>query len=543
MNAAARIREYRQTHGAAYTLHRCAQILRERWGGAYDRRRRQEQPSEAELERQRREQPEAGLISVVAPVYNTDPRMLEELLSCLRQQTYRNVEVLLYDGNSTRAETRAVLKAAEADGFRVVYGKENRGISGNTNAALLAARGDYIALVDHDDLITPDALWRMAERIALDAPDVLYSDEDRIMEGGLHHMDPHYKPDFCPETLVSDNYICHLAVIRKSLLMDIGGLRGGFDGSQDHDLFLRLSEKTRRFAHVPYTLYSWREVASSRSHLDLQTCLESSCRAVEEHEAKAGRKVTALPVNKALRLWYEVDAEATLEVLIHGESEEACQKCLCEVLTRTGWRHMNAALIIANEPGRFAAINEAARGSAADYLLVLEAGVYGMNRHFIRELMMYAREEIAGVAPVLTDQKGRITHGGFVLGRTDILACTVNEGLKMGAGGWHDTMNKVHNVAAVSPCCMLVKKNCWMDFDENYRSGLAGADLGLRQQAAGRRFVVTPHATAVREKCGLLLSGRDRDPRDAVLYQETWGETQDPCYSSRFDKDNGNYRY
>ena len=542
MDALRRIQEYRDSHGAAYTLRRLTQIFMERKLGSYDRLRAGDLPTEEELAYQRENQPDAGLISVVIPVYNTDPRMLEELLDDLRKQTYQNLDVVLYDGGSTRAETISVLDRA-GEGFRVIHAAENKGISGNTNEAIALARGEYVALCDHDDRLTPDALWRMAERIARDRPDVLYSDEDRITEDGSHHMDPHFKPEYNPETLVSDNYICHLAVIRKCLLEEIGGLRSGFDGSQDHDLFLRLAEKTDRFAHVPYTLYSWREVSSSRSHLDLQTCLENACQAAEEHEARCGRSIKAEPVNKAIRLWAEPDPETSVEALIYGQSEEECRACWDELKERTTWRNLSAALIVTDEEKRFEAINEAARASKAECLLLLEASVYGMNRHFIRELMMFVREGIAGVTPVLTDRKEKITHAGFALGREKTIAACINEGLYVRAGGWHDLMNKVHNVSAVSPCCLLVRKDCWEDFDPAYRSGLAAADLGLRQKEAGRRYVFTPHAQAKREKCSLLLSGKERDAGDIERFTARWGNPEDPCYSSRFERGNANYKY
>ena len=544
VNALSRIMEYMRSHGAAYTAHRLGQIGRQRVFGAYDRRRARELTPPEELEVQRRNPPECGLISVAVPVYNTDPRMLREMLDSLSAQTLENFEAVLYDGASTRADTRAVLDEIQDPRFRVIHAEENRGISGNTNAAVELAKGEFVALVDHDDLLAPDALWRAAKIIARDNPDIVYTDEDRIMENSRHYMDPHYKPDWNPETLVSDNYICHLAVIRKTLLQDVGGLRTGFDGSQDHDLFLRLGEKTDKIAHIPKVLYSWREVKSSRSHLDLQTCLESGCRAAEEHEARMGRRVSAVPVNKVIRLWYDVDPETRVEALIHGESEEECRACLQELQERTTWRNLSAALLVTDAENRFAALNEAAAGSEADVLLVLEAGVYGMNRHFIRELLMYAQMDgVAGVTPVLTDSRGRITHGGFAVGLDAAAAC-LHEGLRAAAGGTYDIMNKVHNVSAVSPCCMMVRRDAWADFDPVFRTGLAGADLGLAQRKAGRRFVVTPHAAAVREKDLLLLSGDVRDERDLRRFREKWGtEIHDPCYSPNFDRKKANYKY
>ncbi len=541
-----RFSEYRESHGTAYTLRRLGQKAAQQLLGTYERRRRREQASPEELARQRENVPDAGLISIVTPVYNTDPGMLEALLDSMAAQTYPRFEAVLYDGASTRAETQEVLmrRSGKEPRFRVIRGEENRGISGNTNEAVRLAHGEYIALCDHDDLLSPDALWRVARVIAEKHPDMIYSDEDRLTENGRKHMDPHYKPDYCPDNLVSDNYICHLAVIRKEVLEAAGGLRSGFDGSQDHDLFLRVAEKTNRIEHIPHILYSWREVFSSRSHRDLWTCLENGCRAAAEHEAKAGRKAEAVPVNKEIRLWYGIPEDAAVEALVHGDSEDACRECLGELQFRTDWPHLAGSILVAGENDRIPLINEAARTSKADYLLILDAGVTDMNRYFIREMLMYAqRDDVAGVTGVLTDKKRRITHGGFALGMEHTAQC-VNEGMFVTAGGWHDMMNKVHNVSAVSLGCWMVKRENWTDLDDGYAGGLAAADLGIRQRQNGKWFVFTPHAQARLDPRPLLLSGEERPAADVARFEEKWGtEIHDPCYSPRFSKKKANYRF
>ena len=540
-----RIREYRESHGTAYTLKRLGQKGKQLLLGTYDRRWNREKATAAELKRQRENQPGAGLISLVIPVYNTDPGMLRALLDSIAAQSYENFEAVLYDGASTRAETLAVLEeAAKADPrLRVIRGNVNKGISGNTNEAVKEAKGEYAVLCDHDDLLAPDALWRAAECIAAKHPDVIYSDEDRITENGRRHMDPHYKPDYCPDNLVSDNYICHMAVIRRDLLEETG-LRGGFDGSQDHDLFLRLSEKTSRIEHLPYILYSWREVFSSKSHLDLWTCLDNGCRASVEHEGKMGRKAEAVPVNKEIRLWYEIPADAAVEAIVHGKSEEECRECLGELQFRTDWPYLTGSIVTGGEEERIRMINEAAATSKADYLLLLDAGVTEMNRYFIREMLMYAqRDDVAGVTGVLTDPKGRITHGGFAVGMEHTAQC-VNEGMYYRAGGWHDMMNKVHNVSAVSLCCLMVKRANWVPLDEGFKGGLAAVDLGLRQRLAKKWFVFTPHAKAELAPNRLLLSGTARNENDTAFFEQKWGkDIHDPCYSGRFSKKKANYHY
>ncbi len=167
-----------------------------------------------------------------------------------------------------------------------------------------------------------------------------------------------------------------------------------------------------------------------------------------------------------------------------------------------------------------------------------------MNRYFIREMLMYAqRKDVAGVTGVLTDRRKHITHGGFAIG-TERTAQCVNEGMYVSAGGWHDMMNKVHNVSAVSLCCLMVRRENWLDLDEGYRGGLAAADLGLRQKQDGKWFVFTPHARAVREACGMLLSGEERDAADTARFEERWGkDVYDPCYSRRFGREKANYKY
>ena len=539
------LRDYLHVHGPGYTFRRAGEKAVQQIFGTYNRIRRRQQPSAAALDEQRKHPPNAGIISVIIPVYNTEPLLLRELLNSLVDQTYPDWEAILYNGASSRTETIAVLEdaAARDSRFRVFHGERNLGISGNTNAALAKARGTYSALADHDDLLSPEALWQTAAVIVEDQPDLIYSDEDRVTEDSRHYMDPHYKPDWCPVNLLGANYICHLAVIRTALLREIGGLRPGFDGSQDHDLFLRIAEKTDKIVHIPLTLYSWREVRSSMSHQKLQTCLENGCRAVEEHEARLGRSVTAVPVNKEIRLWFEVPRDVSVEALIFGESRNACQETLKELVFRTENPRLRAALLVTDEKNLFSSLNEAASSSDADYLLLTDARVRGMNRHFIRELLMYAQQpEIGAVTALLSDRKKHITHSGFAVGMEEEAQC-VYEGMFHTAGGWHDTINRVRQVAALSPCCTMIQRNAWIPFNEHYLSGLGAVDWSLRLRQEGRLLVCTPHAEAELERNPLLLSGRNRNPEDLNLFRSSWGEQTDPCYGSRFSRHRADYSY
>ena len=537
------LREYARIHGPAFTLRRSGEKAVQRVFGTYDRLWRRQQPTAEALENQRRNQPGAGLISVIIPVYNTAPDLLKALLDSLRQQTYSDWEAILYDGASTRAETAETLDlaAAEEPRFRVFHGRENLGIAGNTNAALAEVRGAFTALADHDDWLSPEALWQAARVIAAGGADMIYSDEDRITEDGRRRMDPFWKPDWSPADLISTNYICHLAVIRTALLREIGGLRTGFDGSQDHDLFLRISEKTQRIQHLPLTLYSWRIVGSSMSHQKLWDCLDAGCRAVAEHEARLGWPVTAVPVNKEIRLWFQVPREVTVEALIFGDSEEACREGLAELTFRTEDPRLRAALLVTDEENLYASLNEAAASSRADYLLLLDARARGMNRHFIRELLMYAqRPEAGAVTALLSDRRKHVTHAGFAVGLRGGAQC-INEGFFHTAGGWRNAMNRVREVAALSPCCTLIRRDAWIPFPEDYRTGLGAVEWSLRLRDSGKRLICTPHAEAELARNSLLLSGRRRDRTELARFEDARKGLTDPCYGSRFSRRKADY--
>lgn len=281
-----RICNHIKMHGlsgtASAAVHKlCQRILR-----THDRAVRRREQDAAMLRDQRAHQPDAGLISVVVPVYNTDPDMLRALIASLQRQTYANWEAILYDGASTRSETAEALNAVSDPRIRVIRGERNEGISGNTNDAIALSRGEYVAFCDHDDLLAPDALWHTAKAIADEHPDMLYTDEDRVSSDGRCYSDPHRKPDFSHAALCEGNYICHMMTVRREVLDALGGLRPDFDGSQDHDLALRISEVTERICHIPLVLYHWRRVRTSVSSQQLDKCIEASKRAVREHLAK-----------------------------------------------------------------------------------------------------------------------------------------------------------------------------------------------------------------------------------------------------------------
>ena len=558
-----RVATYINHHGAMYTIKRAAEKAGENLLGRYDRVWQRNKADEAELARQRANPVEGvGLISILIPVYNTRPDLLRALADSLIAQTYSDWEACLYDGMSPREDTRAMLReiAALDHRIRVVEGDTNEGISGNTNKALDMARGQWIALCDHDDLLSPDAMYRVAACIRDENPDMIYSDEDKVNEAGTLHTTPHYKPDFCPDNLCSGNYVCHLMVLRRALVEKAGRLRPAFDGSQDHDLALRCSEHTSRIAHIPHVLYHWRTLGTSMSHQNLQKCLNASCRAVEEHIGRLGYPGEVKQEKGAIRIRYETNPDATVDVIVVDSGDpERWKRTVFDLKTIMGegvrfmvvspWedaaKELGAPWVewVSGE-SVYTVMNRAAALCTADYIF-FHHGTVGLEEpEPLKEMIMYAqREDVGAVTPVLTTTMGRIVHGGFALGMEKTVQCRAR-GQSYRAGGWHDIMRTSHNVAAVSAACLMIRRDHFIPFDENYTGGLGAVDWCLRLHKMGLHHVFTPHARGVCQDSltrRWLLLEKGPDAQDAARFAKTWGEVHDPCYSPRFSRKKANY--
>ncbi len=533
---------YAASYGIGYTLRRVREKAEERVLHRWDRAWRGEfAPDEEELAAQRGRQPDAGLISVVIPVYNTDPGLLTALTDSLYAQTFLNWEACLYSAGDS-AETEAALAAAAAADkrIRVQRAEVNEGIAGNTNRAIAMARGGWIVLCDHDDLLPPNALWLLAQEIERGEADVIYTDEDRITEDGRRHTDPHLKPDFCPDNLMSGNYICHLLAARRELIEAVGGERPDFDGSQDHDLALRLSEATRRIAHIPRICYHWRIVKSSMSHRHLDRCLDAACRAAEEHMRRTGWPGTARAEHGVIRLRYELKPLSGAAI-VFGEDPVETERCLQAL-----WKALPKGVQVRSvRPGAgeslYAAVNRAAEASKEDLLLFVHASVSRFGEGFWEELAMYAqRGDVGLVTPQLTDARGRITHAGFAAGVKLGLQCR-NQGLPGRAAGYFLLNRQSHNVCAVSPACFMVRRAAWLPLDPGYHTGFAAADLCLRMAKQGLVHVYTPHAAAVCVREDLLLLGPKRDSEDRLRFNQSWGGQADPCRSPLLSEETADF--
>ena len=294
------------------------------------------------------------LISVVVPVYNPPHRFLRECLESVVRQVYPEWEICIADDASSDPLVIEILreyKARYPERVKILFREKNGHISEATNSALSLAEGDFVAFLDHDDVLTPDALLAVAALINRrpDA-DMIYSDEDKIDKHGKR-SEPFFKPEWSPEPLLGQMYSCHLGVYRRDLLLSMGGLRTGFEGAQDHDLVLRLSEKTNKIYHIPKVLYHWRRTSKSTAanpHSKMYA-FEAGQKAVKSALERRGIDgwTESLPdIPGVCLVHYRPKAKPLVSVIILTRDQAPIlHQCLLSVFTRTEYDHYEIILV------------------------------------------------------------------------------------------------------------------------------------------------------------------------------------------------------
>lgn len=250
-------------------------------------------PSEEELARQRKKKwKEPVTISVLVPAYRTPEAFLRQMIESVLNQTYPHLELCIADGSGENISVEKVVKEYQAKDQRVRYQRleKNEGIAGNTNAAIRMATGGYLALFDHDDLLAPNALFEVASTIEKDKADVVYTDEDKVTSDLKEHFQPHFKPDFNPDLLCSNNYICHLFVVKRSLALKLGGQDPAYDGAQDYDFIFRCTEEAEKIVHIAKILYHWRvhQASTADNPTSKMYAFDAGKRAIEAHLQRIG---------------------------------------------------------------------------------------------------------------------------------------------------------------------------------------------------------------------------------------------------------------
>ena len=529
--------------------------------------------SEEELRDQRETVFPSGItISILAPLYNTPLPFLTEMMDSVRTQTYGKWELCLADGSDDEhAEVGEACRRAMEQDPRIRYRKleKNGGISANTNACLEMATGEYIALFDHDDLLRENALYEMMKAIEATKADFLYSDEAVFASPKRKDIIGfHFKPDFALDNLLTNNYICHLTVFSRELMERAGRFRPAYDGSQDHDLFLRLTDEARKVVHIPRVLYFWRSHPTSvAGDIGSKTyAVEAGRSAVRDFLAGKGieAEVESSPVYPTMyRVKYALRGLPKVSVILLPATETAEAEAQ-KAAVREATDYPNLEIRVAErapeggaqtgKDSRAARLNRAAEQAEGDYLVFLAPGLRIETKEWIQELLMLCQQEHAGAVGgrVLFDEN-RVRHAGIILGlgwhgaagRSYFRIQTENL-------GYYGTMAIVEDMAAVSAECMMVRNDRFREvggFDPELGSCLYDADLCLKLYTKGWLNMETPYAVA--RGGGLrqvhLELGREQPGYEAAaaLFRKRWAELLekgDPFYNPSFSLSYGDYR-
>ena len=496
-------------------------------------------------------------ISVVAPLYNTPPRFLRQMIGSVTGQSYQNWQLVLADASdAAHSEVGRIAGAyAKKDG-RITYVKlgENKGIAGNTNAGLAAAQGDWLTLLDHDDLLYKNALFEVAKAAAGGA-DFVYSDEIVLTENLKHLVDYHFKPDFEPDYLRGCNYITHLAAFSRALLDRAGGgERSEYDGSQDFELILRLTERAEKILHLPYVLYIWRSHAgSTASSMEAKPyALAAGERAINSHLARVGLAGEAFAIPGcpgAYRVRYALTGQPLVSVIIPNKDHAGdLARCLESLYAKAGYPRLEVIVVENNstDPAPFAyyetakrqfaglrvetyrgafnfsAINNFGRSAAkGGQLLLLNNDIECLSEGFLAELLMYSqRPDVGCVGAKLYYPDDRIQHAGVFIGLGGTAGHSHKSHPRASAGDLY-RLATPQNLLAVTGACLMVKTalyDAMGGLDEAlFAVAYNDIDLCLKLHAAGRTNVFTPFAEAYHYES--KSRGLDTQSENAARYE------------------------
>lgn len=429
--------------------------------------------------------------SIITPLYNTPKEYLIELLESMNRQTYSDWELCLADGSDEEHKyVKEICEEWIQKDSRIIYEQleENRGISENTNRCIQLATGEYYGLLDHDDVLHESALYEMMKTIEETSADFLYSDEVKFSNKIEDAKDFNFKSSFGKDELRSHNYICHFTVFSKDLLKNEKELyRPSYDGSQDHDMVLRLTEKAKRIIHVPKVLYYWRVHPQSVSmNLDSKSyAVDAAIRAIGEQLKRSGENGVVksnLPYRTIYRIKYDVQGNPKIIILIHG-CYDSKNKVANTIKSNT--EYLNYKIVFTDEKIKNFGkkINQAIQNNVADYYILLDGKCVPKNRTWIKELLMYAqRKDVCAVSPKIIYENDTICFAGMALDKHGMKIKRVAWKKDNKEQGYEAMLRYVRNITAVWRGCCMFSYNSWKTlhgFAENI-SGYEEIDFSLK---------------------------------------------------------------
>ncbi len=533
--------------------------------------------------------PVMPLISVAVPLYNTDEKYLRELIESVLAQSYKKFELCFADGSDGAHDAvGALVKKYAANDARILYEKldQNEGIAGNRNAALRLSSGDYVALLDHDDLLAQSALYDIAAAINKTGADFLYSDEATFINKPADSRSMHFKPCFSPDFLRGCNYICHLSVIKRALLDKAGLYDKAFDGSEDYDFTLRVTEKAEKIHHIAKPLYYWRIHAGSVAD-DISAkpyAYDAARRSVQAHLDRVGLKGKAV-YSKAvpmMRVVYDIIGDPLVSIIIPShDNADMLKKCVDSVLEKSIYK--NYELIILENgsaepatfayykaleksekirvvtygktgPFNFSALNNYARTFAkGEQLLFLNNDVEVITPDWIEEMLMFTQRADVGACGIkLLYPNDTVQHGGIAMGVCGSAAnlCPL---FPREHEGYMSRLAIASNMSACTAACLMVKAAAFDavgGFDEALAVSFNDVDLCLKLRDKGYLIVFNPVAEAYHYESrsrGYDKTGekKARMEHEKALLKEKWPayyeEDGDPYYNKNFGKNSISY--
>ena len=549
-------------------------------------------PDDAERERQKNTVFDRMVkVSVLTPLWNTPENFLREMIESVQAQTYQNWELCLADGSDdAHAYVGEICREYAAKDSRIVYKKleKNGGIAENTNRCLEMATGEFVAPFDHDDLLHPCVLYEYVKVINEKDADYIYCDEATFKNGDVNQMiTMHFKPDYAIDNLRANNYICHFSMFDKKLLEGTELYRTKFDGSQDHDMILRLTDKARNVVHVPKLLYYWRQHAGSvSSGVEAKPYVVESARgAVADHLRRHGFanfKITSTRAFETIfKITYEIIGEPKISIIIPNKDHvEDLRRCITSIIEKSTYDNYEIIVVennsetreifayyeeLANNPAvkiitykgdfNYSAINNLGVSEASgEYVLLLNNDIQIITVNWMEELLMYAqRPDVGAVGAKLYYPDKTIQHAGVVIGlgahRT---AGHVHYRQKRENLGYMGRLCYAQNMSAVTGACLLVKKALYEEaggLDESFAVSLNDVDFCLKLRRLGYLNVFTPFAEAYHYESasrGSDMTGEaaQRYNDESARFREKWKaelEAGDPYYNPNFSLDKSDF--
>lgn len=518
-------------------------------------------------------------ISILVPTYNTPIHFLKEMIDSVRMQSYQNWQLCIGEGSQGNKELEAVLEEYHHMDSRIIFKvlEKNEGISGNTNGALSIADGEFIGLLDHDDLMEPDALFEIVKELQDKTVDIVYTDEDKVMGNPLKNIDPNFKPDFSMDLFRSHNYITHFFCVRKTIVDEVGGFRSEYDGSQDYDLMFRCIEKARDIRHVAKILYHWRMHAASTAEnpASKMYCYDAGKRAIEAHLERIGVKgqVEHTGLWGMYHVTYDTPGNPMISIVIPNKDHiDDLDVCIRSIIERSTYRNFEFIIVENNSEQKetfeyykriqsefdcikvvfwerefnYSAINNyGVNFASGEYILLLNNDTELLEPNSLADMLgICMRDEVGIVGAKLLFSDDTVQHAGIVLGFGGF-AGHVFSGIGKDDYGYMVRARINCNYSAVTAACLMTRRSVYEKVNglsEEFVVALNDVDYCLKVREEG--YLIVYDAFSVWHHYESKSRGYEDTPEkkarfqgEVKKFQYKWQqilEDGDPYYNKNF---------